>query len=110
MPSTEFVSTPQPLPLLLPLARSEFMEFNGLGPHIAQQPLYLGFLSRGHPLRFYIQLSHEVSQLRRDLRARYLAQGRASEVDHVEGDLNAPKVPFEDQVKDAAGAPSPFEL
>lgn len=74
------------------------MDMNGLGPQSSHQPLYLGFLSRGHPLRFYTRLAQEVSQLRRDLRARYLAEGRKGEVEDVEGDLNAPKVPFEDQV------------
>jgi hypothetical protein len=75
---------------------AEFKIEQGLvAPHL-ENKLYIGFLTRGHPYRFYQALSTEMTSLRSRLHEEYIKSGRVAEVEAVEGSATPLKSPFED--------------
>ncbi len=71
---------------------------NGFTPATNHHQLHLGYLTRGHPIRFFTRLAQEGEALRRSLHAKYIAEGHKDKVEEVEGPLDAPKSPFEDEL------------
>ena len=77
------------------------MKQNGMSPNSAHQPLYTGYLTRGHPVRFFTRLAKDAMELRKQLRQQYIDSGKRDLVEEVEGPPEAPlgAALFEDEVR-----------
>ena len=74
-------------------ARAEFRASQGLADEASQeQPLYIGFLSRGKAFKAFFALANELRTLRAVMRESLLQAGRNALVEEVEGPLRSDKV------------------
>lgn len=82
----------------------EFREVQGISGEAQDRLMHTGFIIRGKSLKFMSSVSKELSALRRSIRDALLKAGKRSEVEDVEGNVEAATRPTSSVFQDGGKA------